>query len=552
MIFLLRLLLTTTLATFALQSAAATVTSSVDRTTLSANETLQLTVIYRGDAPSGEPDFSALDSNFERLSAPSRQQNYSWINGKSESSLTWSIDLHPKTSGTLTIPAFEINGASSRPISVNVRPAATKPGEQNPVFLDVEADKDSLYVQEQLLLTYRLYHQVPLANIKPGWGDIANSEVLQLGHSEYQATLDGRNYEVVEWKFAIFPNASGTLDIPPFRINAYSPSSIRFRNGRRFSQFSKPLSLPVKPQPANSGRYWLPASRVELTEQAIDPNKEWRVGEPLTRKITLTGMGTTSALLPEIPLPVSGDFRSYPDQPQLEQAAGSDTVVASRTESVALVPNKAGIVTLPAVEMQWWNTQTQQLETARLPERTLQVLPAQTSTYTPTAVQPQTAPAIPVEQQPGWLLKLSMAINFALAIIAIVLLLQLRQRKSQPVSENKPERTQQSGDEKELFTIVRRHAKAGDIKQTREAILRWAQCYWPNRNAITLDKLGQLTGEPELHKQLVAVDQSLYGAGETEVDLFWIATQLKRFRAHGGNTHGQKNTAGLKPLYPQQ
>ncbi|MDM3871087.1 BatD family protein [Porticoccus sp. W117] len=550
MTFLLRLLLTTTLAAFAVQSAAATLTSSVDRTTLSANETLQLTVIYQGDTPSSEPDFAVLDSNFERISAPSRQQNYSWINGKSESSLTWTISLHPKSSGTLTIPAFQVDGASSRPISVNVRPAATKPGEQNPVFLDVEADKDSLYVQEQLLLTYRLYHEVPLANIKPGWGDIANSEVLQLGHSEYRATLDGRNYEVVEWKFAVFPSASGTLDIPAFRINAYSPSSIRFRNGRRFSQFSKPLSLAVKPQPANSGRHWLPARKVELKEQAIDPNKEWRVGEPLTRKITLTGMGTTSALLPEIPLPASSDFRSYPDQPQLEQAAGSDTVVASRTESVALVPNQPGIVTLPAVELQWWNTQSQQLETARLPERTLQVLPAETTAYTPTAVQPQIAPAAPVEQQSGWLLKLSVATNIALAIIAVVLLLQLRRRKSLPTAENKPEEKQQLGDEKELFTIVRRHAKAGDIKQTREAILQWAQCYWPNQSAITLDKLGQLSGDPELPKQLVALDQSLYGAVKTEVDLQWIATQLKRFRAHGGTANSGKEKNGLQPLYP--
>ena len=547
--FVFRLLATTVLALIANQALADTLTSSVDRTTLSANETLELTVTYQGKIPSSqELDFAILDNAFTRVSAPSRQQSHSWINGQSESSLSWTISLHPKTTGTLTIPAFEVDGIRSRPITVTVKPAATKPGEQNPVFLDVEADKESLYVQEQLVVTYRLYYEVPLTNITPGWGNIDNTEVLQLGQSEYQATLGGRNYDVIEWKFALFPSASGTLEIPAFRINGYSPSGLRFRSGRRFNQFSKPLSLTVNPKPANGGNLWLPASSVELAEQNIDPNKEWRVGEPLTRKITLTGIGTTSALLPEISLPVSSGFRSYPDQPQLEQAASSNGVVASRTESIALVPTEPGIVTLPAVEMQWWDTNENRLKTARLPEKTLQVLPAETPAYNPTPSQPAAAPVAPVEQQPQWRLTLSIGINIALIILVAALL--LRTRKPQAASEQPPADKQITGNEKELFTIVRRHAKAGEAKETREAILQWAQSYWPQQAAITLEKLGQLTGEPELSHQLVALDQSLYGAGKTEVDLQWIATQLKRFRAHGGTANLRKEKSGLQPLYP--
>ncbi|MCV6605098.1 MAG: BatD family protein [Porticoccaceae bacterium] len=530
-------------------ASAANLTSSVDRTTLRANETLELTVTYEGDALFADVDFSVLDNQFERVSAPSRQQSYSLINGRSESSLSWSIALHPKNTGTLTIPEFEIDGVRSAPLTITVKPAASGPGQDSPVFLDVEADKQSLYVQEQLLLTYRLYHQVSLANINPGWGNIDNAEVLQLGENQYQTTLNGRSYEVREWKFALFPTASGTLNIPAFRINAYSPSGIRFRSGRRFNQFSDTLSLTVKPKPANGGSHWLPARNIELQEQAIDPNKEWRVGEPLTRRITLTGVGTTSTLLPEINLPLGSGLRSYPDQPQLDQTAAGNGVVASRTESIALVPGEAGIVTLPPVEVQWWDTSENTLKTARLPERTLQVLPAETTAYTPPPTQSETTPAELPPQQPDWWLRLSVALNIALLILLVVLLLQ-RRKQPQADIEQKFQESAYSN-EKELFTVLRRHAKAGEIQQTRKAVLQWAQCYWPKQSAITLDKLGRLVGDPELTQQFDALDQVLYGATTPQLDLQWIATQLKRFRAHGGNASKSKNKRELQPLYPQ-
>ncbi|UTW45704.1 protein BatD [bacterium SCSIO 12696] len=533
------------------QASAATLTSSVNRSTLAANESLELTLVYKGGNTNQSIEFSTLDSQFERVSAPRHQQSFQWINGESESSQVWQITLHPKSTGTLTIPAFELAGVRSQPIAVTVKAAATKPDQQNPVFLEAEADKESLYVQEQLLVTYRLYHEVPLANITPGWGDIDNAEILQLGQEEYQATLGGRQYEVIEWRFALFPNASGTLEVPPFRINAYSPSGIRFRSGRRFNQFSKSLELPVKPKPANGGSHWLPASNVELTEQAIDANREWRVGEPLTRKITLTGMGTTSTFLPPVSIPDDTKLRSYPDQPKLEQAAAGNGVIASRTESIALVPTEPGIITLPAVEVQWWDTNSNRLKTARLAEKTLQVLPAETPNYTPpTTVQTNTV-EVATEETPHWGIWISVAINLLMAIAIVLLLVFYRRNHIEPTSEPQTSATSSAGNEKELFANVRRHSKAGDTLATRNSIIAWANAYWPQQASMTLDKLGRLVNDSELHQKLNALDQQLYGPTATEVDLPWIATQLKRFRAHGGGAHKPSNGDNLMPLYPQ-
>ena len=102
----------------------ASLSSTVDRTQIETNETLQLTVRYSGKAPSGDPDFSAIEKDFS-MASNSRQQQYSWVNGESTSYTDWKILLIPKRQGKLTIPSLNFMGSRSQAIGINVRPANT-------------------------------------------------------------------------------------------------------------------------------------------------------------------------------------------------------------------------------------------------------------------------------------------------------------------------------------------------------------------------------------------------------------------------------------------
>ena len=546
-LFAFALFVSTTLA------AAATLTSQVDRTTISTNETLELTVNYNGEASSSDLDFSALEKYFELLSSPRFYSQRSWMNGQVEYAQTWTVTLLPKSEGKIAIPPFELGGNTSNSIDITVNKAAydSASNSDKPVFIEMEMDKASLYVQEQLQITYRLYTSIGLSSAEESFADIENTERLAIKPITYQKQLNGRNFEVAEWRYVVFPTASGTMDIPAFRVSAYSPRSRQYPSGKRFNLFSKTARIEVKPQPANVNGYWLPAVDVKLEEQPIDVNASWRVGEPLTRTITTTATGTSATHLPEIVIPESERYRIYPDQPEFNQTASEDGVVATRSESVAIVPTEPGILTLPPVRLQWWDTRENTLKTAQLPEVTLEVLPASQQSYTPEPVA-RTRPATIAEPGNNGLFTLSLAANAVLIIIVAILL--LRRHKNPATTHSKTDinthTIQGTAPEKERFAQVRKAAREGDHKQLRESLLRWAVSYWPNQSVTTLDKIGQLVGDTTLRNQLNALDQLLYGREEKDVDGSWIAAQLKRYRANGGSRATNTVKGDLKNLYP--
>ncbi len=68
-------------------------------------------------------------------------------------------------------------------------------------------------------------------------------------------------------------------------------------------------------------------------------------------------------------------MKFYPDQANREDLANQNGVTGIRSQGTAIVANEGGNFILPAIEIPWWNTLTDSLEYARLPEQTLSVLP---------------------------------------------------------------------------------------------------------------------------------------------------------------------------------
>ena len=65
-------------------AASAKLTAKLDRTLINENESVQLMLRFEGQADSSNPDFNALQTDFDVVSR-SRQQQYNWSNGKGQS-----------------------------------------------------------------------------------------------------------------------------------------------------------------------------------------------------------------------------------------------------------------------------------------------------------------------------------------------------------------------------------------------------------------------------------------------------------------------------------
>ena len=379
---------------------AAEIHVSVDRNPVNLNESFQL-IFSANDDPDGKPDFSVLQQQFEVLNQQ-RSSSSSWVNGKSQHNQQWTLTVMAKQAGELLIPPVAFGDDVSKPLKLTVTDKPSNLANNEDLFLEVQATPDKPFVQSQVIYSLRLYRRVQIAQASLSEPELKEAVIEKLGEdSNYATQIKGVDYWVTERKYAIFPQQSGVLTIPALTLNAEIVSAQAGRNsffGQAITQnkrvSSKPITLNVQAVPeALKQAAWLSAESLQLTEQWSDSQLQVKVGEPLTRTVTLVAKGSTVGQLPELSTQIAVEgIKTYPDQPQLQEAKNNDGLTAMRQEKIAFIANKAGEYQLPAIDVAWFNSKTQQLETAHLPAVTIKAL-AVTE-----AVETQVAPTVQAPQ----------------------------------------------------------------------------------------------------------------------------------------------------------
>src|SRR5690606_32585406 len=232
---------------------------------------------------------------------------------------------------------------------------------------------------------------------------------------EFTRYRDGIRYRVVERRYAIFPQTPGTLTLAPIRFEGQARDAsgqLRFLRDRQ-----QLYDVPVKPVPAGypDNQPWLPARNLSLSDDGLPSTQELTVGSNLSRKVTLQAQGLPAEALPPIAQELPDAIRSYPEQPLRNTETTPEGLRATLQQVTALVPVQAGETTLPAIRIPWWNTETNQLEEAVLPERRFRITgdhataapPAQTTgdstAPTDSPVTPDTPPGSETSRNTFWL-----------------------------------------------------------------------------------------------------------------------------------------------------
>ncbi len=264
---------------------------------------------------------------------------------------------------------------------------ALAPGAAEPVFIEVtvQPEEGPYYVLSQISLMVRIFYQANLteAAINPPAPDQATVRLLD--EVPYQSDRNGERYRVLERRYAIFPERSGTLVIPAMQLSGRlieRPSDRLWQptvRGRRVQVESEPLILDISPRPASfTGDFWLPARRITLSQQISD-NEKTRVGEPVTRTVIVDAVGLEENMLEEPVWPEIPETRIYPDQPQGISRDDGEWVLGHKEFRYAIVPEQPGELVLPEIRLEWWDTVTHKQRTAVLPEHRVNVLPSELS-----------------------------------------------------------------------------------------------------------------------------------------------------------------------------
>lgn len=538
---------------------AATLSAVPDRTQMFANETLVLTVKYENGNSNNAPDFSPLKQSFDIL-GQNQSSQYVNTNGRVSSSVQWVLTLAPKSSGKLLVPPLSLDGVQSKPATIEVKAASAQPKGSEVVFIETSVDKQSVYVQEEFIVSLKLHFRENIIDANAEDFVVPNAEIVELNRSQYQTTLVHTPYQVIHLRFAVKPQASGTLEIPSYLWTLRtSASANRFAASRSTLHRLRTdaLSIEVKPKPASYPAHapWLPAKALNLSESWSQNPPQFTEGEPITRNITITARGLTGEQLPPLKLDDGqGAFKYYPDQPAINSDHDDRGTTGSRQESYALVPNQGGTLTLPAITVTWWDTTTDQLRTAQLPAREINVAPAKASSPSESAaktavlpesfqdkkpeVSPAPSQAVTVVANPywQWATIASLLLNFALIAVAVSLWLRLKAAPLQAVAQ--AVQTQVS-----LGSAIKA-AQANQAHATYSQLQLWLKQH--NAGADVLTGFKRLGAGDNLLSAVQELDRSLYGPSTSASD--WrgnaLAEALKSFKPAA-----TKASSALK-LYP--
>ena len=536
----------------------ASLSSTVDRTQIETNETLQLTVRYSGKSSSGEPDFSAIEKDFS-IASNSKQQQYSWVNGESTSYTDWKLLLIPKRQGKLAIPSLNFMGSRSQAVAINVRsadPTASAESGQ-PVFIETTVDKDMAFIQEQIILTHRLHYSVPLQDISISEFEIPDAIIQQISEERFNKRINGKNYSIIEIKFALFGQSVGKLKIPSQRFTAFEISNSGFggffSRGNRVIRLTEEKTVAIAAIPAHlSASQWMPSSQVKLEQSWSDNSGTLTAGEPITRTINISALGLTAAQIQPLPSVENSQLKLYPDQPSLEDKQTNRGILGERTESLAIVPNQAGQIIVPAIEIEWWDTVNNRMQTSRLPAKTFNVIASnkvdQINATQPAISQPEVMDTGTHHSEIPAITRWSLGLN-ALLIALLVGLFYWRKTPTAVKPTKAPEAVITA---KQQLKKIEKLAANNQLAEMRDSILHWGAEVFPQQPLRSFNQLADLMENSELKQQFSQLDQSLFKADsdtDFEVDSKSIIQALKQFVPVKTTSH--KARKELKPLYPE-
>ncbi len=549
---------------------AARVQAIADRNQLALGESLLLQLRVQGSSD-GDPDLTPLDQDWEVLGR-SQSSQIQIVNGDFSRSLVYALTLLARREGDLTIPAICFGSDCSAPLPIRVSAAGQTPAgaDSAELLLETEATPSRLFTQQQLLFKVRLLHRVDL-----GQGSLSEPQpsgvdavVQKLGDDRsFETRRGGRLYRVIERAYAIYPQASGSLEIPPLRFDGeISRDAARFdpfgRHGERVRKQTQALSVEVLSPPADrDGRPWLPAQTLSLEDDWQGKVPQLTVGEPATRTLTLTAAGLQAAQLPELHFGVPADFKNYPDQPARKDHTGASGITGVLQQKIALVPTRPGRYLLPQISLDWWDVSTQQWRQAQLDPVTIEVGPAPGATVVapPAAQQPPPladpapsapAPAAPAAGlppaakagQPGFWPWFSLALGLGW-LATLLLLARQKTKRSRLVKDSGQDTPQQR--QKAARQTVLQAARRNDARATRQALADWSRTLWPDSGADGLERLGRFT--PELRIEINRLNRVLYARNSES----WSGKELSEAIQQWDVQRRQPNAGNKLPdLYP--
>jgi len=518
----------------------------LDRDRINANETVTLNIKTDGMA---RPDYAPLLHDFAISGRSSRTE----MDNNGVHSL-YAVALQPRRAGRIVIPALSVGGARTLPVILQVEavsaPAPAHAGDD--VFLESEPDDPDPYVQQTVGWVVRLYSAAPLVSGGLDQPAPDGASLQQVGEDvRYSREVAGRRYTVIERRYQLIPERSGAVTVPGARFEGRGTGGFFDElfgdRGGSLSAQAPTRVLQVHSAPADAPQPWLPLRNLQL--RYVTTPSDLRAGSAGTLTIQAVADGATAAQMPELQLPPIDGVQVFPEPVQADETFRDGRPQVKLTRRFALVPARAGAVTLSGMRIGWWDVASGTPRAASLPPLSWQVAAAQggsRDTAAPAAgttvassgstISPSTA--ISGATNRSWVL--ATLLFAALWLFTLVWALHQRARSMaapKPASHSAGNATTPNPE------ALKRALATGDFAEVAQTLCAMAQ-----PPAHDLDALLARLGEPAQCAAVEALQRARWGGGDGPA----AREQLRRAFAQGPKWRSVASApfSPLPPLYP--
>lgn len=417
-----------------LQAEEARVSATLNKSSVQVGEEIRLSIRVTGPSMNLQaprlPQVDGFDTYYT-----GRASHISVVNGVSSSSVEFSYTLVPGKAGHFSLNPIEVSTGQSvirtEPLTIDVsggsNPVAAQqappqrmatpsvspasvpapvpqrgtssvsPGADDNIFVQAWVDRNTLYQNEQMLLTYSLFTRYDTRyegfDKEPETSGFWIEE-FPMGRDVPRETVreNGKRYVKADVKkLALFPTAPGDYTIQPGTLkvsireepqnsNAFDEffSDSFFTGGSFFARrrdrllAPPPIKLVVKPLPENGkpssfqgavGNYRLSAT--------IDRDKV-KQNEPVTLKMVIEGEGNIETLTrPKVPA-LSG-FKTYDADTSSKLFQTENVIGGTKTFEVVFIPKEEGSAFIPPLEFSFFDPRQEKYVTLRTPNFPIQV-----------------------------------------------------------------------------------------------------------------------------------------------------------------------------------
>ena len=369
-----------------------TVTSYVDKNTVSLNELLNLTVEIKSDEQiTAEPEIPQL-TGFQIVGqSSSSSTSIKIINNEMSKSVTQSFmySLRPLKIGSFTIPPIytKYKNSTYRSKTINVTVVQensniTQSRQQSQkkidnssnnvqIFLQATPGKSEVFVGEPFTIKYVLYSNKGLVGLNaekmPEFAGFVKEETFQTKNITHTLeVINGIRYYAYRISdYTLFPTNANTFNLDNMELLcAYevpAKSFFDFGTTKRVYIQSNTSTIKVKPLPVEGQPVNFSGAVGQYDIKSALSSSQVKTGESVTLTLTINGSGNIRMFDPPT-FPVIPNIDTFPPE-ESDDLYQPDNISGKKVVKYILIPEETGTYNLPAISFTYFEPRSETYKT---------------------------------------------------------------------------------------------------------------------------------------------------------------------------------------------